>query len=54
MFLGKLFKKGNRSKGATAMEYVLICTLITTACVVGYRRVGSGYQRIFNNIANAI
>lgn len=40
--------------GATAMEYVLIASLITVVAVAGYKAVGNGYSRIYNNISEAI
>ncbi|MDR1375776.1 MAG: hypothetical protein LBJ45_03115 [Holosporaceae bacterium] len=46
--LGRLKKN---KKGATAMEYVLIITLICVACTAAFRNVGGGYQRIYNNLA---
>ena len=57
MFLEHFFKKRKSKRwslGATAVEYTLIASLITTMLVVGYRRVGTGYTRIYNRIANAI
>ncbi|MBR1734721.1 MAG: Flp family type IVb pilin [Alphaproteobacteria bacterium] len=56
MFLDHFIKKkGKRwSIGATAVEYTLIASLITTLLVVGYKRVGNGYKRIYNNIAHAL
>ena len=57
MFLEHFFKKRKSKRwslGATAIEYTLIASLIATMLVVGYRRVGTGYQRIYNRIANAI
>jgi Flp pilus assembly pilin Flp len=41
-------------KGATAMEYTLIVTLICFVCVAALKRVGGGYARIYNNIANNV
>ncbi len=55
MFLERFSKKRKSrrwSLGATAIEYTLIASLITTMLVVGYRRVGSGYQSIYNRIAD--
>ena len=57
MFLEHFFKKKKSKKwslGATAVEYTLIASLITTMLVVGYKKVGSGYMRIYNNLAKAI
>lgn len=57
MFLEHFFKKNKSKKwslGATAVEYTLIASLITTMLVVGYRKVGSGYTRIYNNIAKSL
>ncbi|MDR2067629.1 MAG: Flp family type IVb pilin [Holosporaceae bacterium] len=41
-----------KQKGATAIEYVLIVTLICVACTAAFRNVGGGYVRIYNNLAN--
>ena len=57
LFLGHFFKKKKSKRwslGATAIEYTLIASLITTMLVVGYRRVGTGYTRIYNNIVKAL
>jgi Flp pilus assembly pilin Flp len=40
--------------GATLIEYTLIGSLIATMLIVGYRTVGNGYIKIYNNIANGI
>lgn len=57
LFLEHFFKKRNSKRwslGATAVEYTLIASLLTTMLVVGYRRVGSEYSGICNKIANAL
>ncbi|MBQ3565463.1 MAG: Flp family type IVb pilin [Alphaproteobacteria bacterium] len=42
------FFKSNR--GATAIEYVLICTLLSVALVGGYKKVGQGYTKIYDKL----
>jgi Flp pilus assembly pilin Flp len=43
-----------KTKGATAIEYVLIATLLSVALITGYKRIGNSYTTIYNNIASAI
>lgn len=50
----KKFKLKKTCRGAALIEYVLIASLLSVALVGGYRAVGGGYQRIYENISNAI
>ncbi len=52
MFKRFRFKKAYR--GAALIEYVLIASLLSVALMGGYKAVGGGYQRIYDNIGKAI
>lgn len=43
-----------KENGAALIEYTLIGSLIVIMLMAGYKSVGSGYTRIYNNISNAI
>ena len=47
------FKMKNSVNGATMIEYALIASLIAMICIGGFRRIGSSYGGMYNNIANA-
>ncbi len=49
--LRKIFKN---SKGATAIEYALIASLIAVVAITGMKSIGSKVKDQLNNIANAI
>ncbi|MDR0677130.1 MAG: Flp family type IVb pilin [Holosporaceae bacterium] len=42
------------SRGATAMEYVLIATLLCVALIGGYKTIGNSYKHIYNNISDSL
>ncbi len=48
------FKLKKTKNGATLIEYVLIASLLSLALIGGYRAVGNGYIRIYNNVSNAL
>ena len=48
--LGAFIKKS--SKGATAIEYALIVSLIAVTLIGGARRVGQSYDKIYTDIVN--
>ena len=50
----KRFKLKKTCRGAALIEYVLIVSLLSLALVGGYRAVGSGYTRIYNNVESAL
>ena len=50
----KRFKLRKTCRGAALIEYVLIVSLLSLALVGGYRVVGSGYTRIYNNVESAL
>jgi len=53
-FLGKIwFNTIFREKGATAVEYALIVTLIAAVIVATVAALGGGLNTIYQNIANA-
>jgi pilus assembly protein Flp/PilA len=41
-------------KGATAIEYTLIASLIAVAAIVAMTSVGTKVNGVFSNVANAI
>ena len=52
--LTKVFKFLRDSKGATAIEYALIASLIAVVAITGMRTLGSKILTQLNNIANNI
>lgn len=52
MLLSKNLK--SRSKGATVMEYALLLCALSIVCVAGFRRIGGGYLKIYNNISDSL
>ena len=48
--LGTFLKK--QSKGATAIEYVLIVSLIAIVLMAGAKRAGNSYDKIYKDIVN--
>lgn len=44
------FRLKRNEKGATLIEYVLIASLLSVALVGGYKSIGTGYSRIYENI----
>ncbi|MCR4624106.1 MAG: Flp family type IVb pilin [Alphaproteobacteria bacterium] len=50
----KRFKLKKTHRGAALIEYVLIASLLSLALIGGYRAVGSGYKRIYNNISESL
>lgn len=47
-------KKAGWSVGATMMEYALVVSLIGAFLMIGYRNVGKGYTKIYNNITDSL
>ena len=41
-------------RGATAIEYTLIASLIAVAAIVGMRAVGGNVQNVLSNVADAM
>ncbi|MBQ7673934.1 MAG: hypothetical protein IJT36_05350 [Alphaproteobacteria bacterium] len=60
MFFKNFFRKDKEDKkngwsvGATMMEYALVMSLIGAFLMIGYRNVGRGYTRIYNNITKSL
>ena len=52
--LAKLFRFLKNSKGATAIEYALIASLIAVVAIAGMKTVGNKILSQLNNIANNI
>ena len=52
--LAKLFRFLKNSKGATAIEYALIASLIAVVAIAGMRTVGNKILSQLNNIADNI
>ena len=52
MMLTKLSKFLKNSKGATAIEYALIASLIAVVAITGMKAVGNKILQQLNNIAN--
>ena len=52
MMLTKLSKFLRNSKGATAIEYALIASLIAVVAITGMKAVGNKILQQLNNIAN--
>ena len=50
-FLRKLLTD---KRGATAIEYALIASLISVAAIVGYQNLGEKVQTSFNNTAERL
>ncbi|MDR1982913.1 MAG: Flp family type IVb pilin [Holosporaceae bacterium] len=54
--VSRFFRNRSRSikssKGATAIEYALIASLLSVALIGGYKMIGSRYTSIYNSIAN--
>lgn len=50
--LGKLFKFLRNSKGATAIEYALIASLIAVVAIAGMKQIGAKISNQLNNIAD--
>lgn len=48
----RILKFFRSKRGAAAIEYVLICTLLSVALVGGYRKVGQGYIKIYSKLNN--
>jgi pilus assembly protein Flp/PilA len=44
----------NDQKGATAIEYALIATLISIACIIAFLSLGLNLGNIFNTASNAM
>jgi pilus assembly protein Flp/PilA len=51
LFLRRLFVN---SRGATAIEYALIASLISVAAMVGYHSLGDGLTNSFDNTADKL
>ncbi len=41
-------------KGATAIEYTLIASLLSVALIGGYKKVGTKYKDLYNGISNGL
>ena len=60
MMISNLFKKislklkKSRSLGATVIEYCLIVSLLGVALIGGYRKVGTSYTALFNQIDDGL
>ena len=52
MMLTKLSKFLRNSKGATAIEYALIASLIAVVAITGMKAIGNKILNQLNNIAN--
>ena len=52
MMLTKLSKFLRNSKGATAIEYALIASLIAVVAIAGMKSIGNKILSQLNNIAN--
>ncbi len=52
MMLTKLSKFLRNSKGATAIEYALIASLIAVVAIAGMKAIGNKILNQLNNIAN--
>ena len=52
--LTNILRKLKDSKGATAIEYALIASLIAVVAITGMRTLGSKILAQLNNIANNI
>ena len=52
MMLTKLSKFLKNSKGATAIEYALIASLIAVVAITGMKAIGNKILNQLNNIAN--
>ncbi|MDR2794510.1 MAG: Flp family type IVb pilin [Holosporaceae bacterium] len=53
MFYG-IVKKIKDSKGATAIEYALIASLVAVAAITGMKLVGNAMSQKFNEISNEV
>lgn len=50
----RFFRFLKNIKGTTAIEYVLIASLIVLVIVASLRKIGNGYVDIYNNIGDSI
>jgi len=41
-------------RGANAIEYALIATLIAVAAIAGMQRLGTGINSMFNNVSSSL
>ncbi len=54
-FPTKVFKKFAREEsGADLLEYVLVLTLVTLACVAGLTKLGNSVSSALNTVANTV
>jgi pilus assembly protein Flp/PilA len=52
--LAKIFKFLRKSKGATAIEYALIASLIAVVAIAGMKTIGNSILNKLNHISNSI
>lgn len=50
----RFFRFLKNIKGTTAIEYVLIASLIVLVIIASLRKIGNGYVAIYNNIGDSI
>lgn len=55
-YISMLLRKNlkSKTKGATIMEYTLLLCALSIVCVGGFRRIGGGYLKMYNNISDAL
>ena len=50
----KMFKLFRNERGATAIEYALIASLISVAAITAMTSLGSRQHGMFNNVSNSL
>ena len=50
----RLFKLLRDERGATVIEYGLICALISIACIIAFETLGLNLVDVFNTITTAL
>ncbi|MEP6982745.1 MAG: Flp family type IVb pilin [Sphingomicrobium sp.] len=50
----KFLKLIKNTKGATAIEYGLICALIAVAAIAAMQQIGNKLNTTFNNVSNKL
>ena len=52
--MGRLTKLLRHEKGATAIEYALVATLISIAAIAAFNNLGNKIDTMYNNVGNAM
>ena len=50
--MGKLLKLLRCERGASAIEYALVATLISIAALAAFQNLGNKIDTMFNNVSN--